>query len=191
MLNASANCVKPLLLSTLILAYGAVALPAATLERLSLDDLIGKSTMIVRGKILNSYTATSGPVIYTHYRIQTSETLKGTPNGVVEIQLPGGISGNLRQTFAGVPQFKSGDEYVFFLWTGKSGSTQVLGLTQGLFSVAPGGGKDPLTTRTASHEVMLERGSGKQVKDQTLTMHLSELRARIQSGKSGAPGAVK
>jgi len=188
MLNASATPVKPLLLSMLMLAYGAVALPAATLERLSLDDLIGKSTMIVRGKILNSYTATSGPVIYTHYRIQPSETLKGTANGVVEIQLPGGTAGNLRQTFAGVPQFKAGDEYVFFLWTGKSGSTQVLGLTQGLFSVAPGGGEDPLTTRAASHETMLDRSTGKQVKDQTLTMHLSELRARIQAG---APGAGK
>jgi hypothetical protein len=186
MLNASPTRVKPLLLSTLILAYGAAALPSATLERLSLDDLIGKSTMIVRGKILNSYTAASGPVIYTHYRIQTSETLKGTPNGTVEIQLPGGTAGNLRQTFAGVPQFKAGDEYVFFLWTGKSGSTQVLGLTQGLFSIATGGAKDPLTTRTASHEVMLDRGTGKQIKDQTLTMHLSELRARIHSSAAGA-----
>jgi hypothetical protein len=170
------------------MAYGAVALPAATLERLSLDDLIAKSTIIVRGKILNSYTAASGPVIYTHYRIQPSETLKGTASGVVEIQLPGGIAGNLRQTFAGVPQFKAGDEYVFFLWTGKSGSTQILGLTQGLFSIAPGGGKDPLTMRAASHEAMLDRGTGKQVKDQTLTMHLSELRARIQGG---APEAAK
>jgi len=180
MLNASPTRVKPLLLSVLMLAYSAVTLPAATLERLSLDDLIGKSTMIVRGRILSSYSATSGPVIYTHYRIQPSETLKGTTNGVVEIQLPGGIAGNLRQTFAGVPQFRAGDEYVFFLWTGKSGSTQILGLTQGLFSIAPGGGKDPLTTRAASHEAMLDRGTGKQVKDQTLTMHLSELRARIR-----------
>ena len=186
MLNASPTRVKPLLLSILMLAYGAVALPAATLERLSLDDLIGKSTTIVRGKILNSYTAASGPVIYTHYRIQTSEILKGTPNGTVEIQLPGGTAGNLRQTFAGVPQFKAGDEYVFFLWTGKSGSTQVLGLTQGLFSIASGSAKDPLTTRPASHETMLDRGTGKQVKDQTLTMHLSELRARIHSSTSGA-----
>jgi hypothetical protein len=42
-----------------------------------------------------------------------------------------------------------------------------------------------VTTRAASHEVMLDRGTGKQVKDQTLTMHLSELRARIQSGAPG------
>jgi len=172
--------VKPFLLSTLMLAYCAVALPAATLERLSLDDLINQSTTIVRGKVLNSYTATSGPVIYTHYRVQASETLKGTARATVEFQLPGGVANHLRQTFVGVPQFKAGDEYVFFLWTGKSGSTQVMGLTQGLFSVAPGGASDPVTTRSASHEMMLDRGTGKEVKDQTLTMHLSELRARIK-----------
>jgi hypothetical protein len=174
-----------------MLAYCAVALPAATLERLSLDDLITKSTAIVRGKVLNSYTATSGPVIYTHYRIQASETLKGTPRGVVEIQLPGGVANNLRQDFAGVPQFKAGDEYVFFLWTGRSGATQVMGLTQGLFAVPPGAGADPVTTRSASHEVMLDRGTGREVKDQTLAMHLSELRARIHATRSGAPGTGK
>jgi hypothetical protein len=183
--------VKPLLLTTLILAYGAAALPAATLERLSLNDMIARSTAIVRGKILNSFTETNGPAIYTHYRIQASETLKGTPRGMVEIQLPGGVSNGFRQTFAGVPEFKTGDEYVFFLWTGRTGATQVIGLTQGLFSVAAGGAADPITTRSASHEVMLDAASGKQVKDQTLTMHLSELRARIISTLSGAQGVSK
>lgn len=145
----------------------------------------------MRGKVLNSYTATNGPVIYTHYRIQASETLKGPSRGVVEIQLPGGVANHQRQSFAGVPQFQTGDEYVFFLWTGRTGTTQVLGLTQGLFSVAPGSAADPLTTRVASHEVMLEHGTGKQVKDQTLSMHLSELRARINATLSSAQGAAR
>jgi hypothetical protein len=191
MLNATARSVKPFVSYTLILAYCAIALPAATLERLSLDDLITQSTTIVRGKVLNSYTSTNGPVIYTHYRIQANETLKGTARGVVEFQLPGGVANNMRQSFAGVPRFKAGDEFVFFLWTGKTGATQVLGLTQGLFSVAPGSAADPVTTRGASHEVMLDRGTGKQVKDQTLTMHLSELRARIASTLAGTQGMAK
>ena len=143
MLNASLSRVKSLL-STLLLAYCAVALPAATLERLSLDDLIGQSTTIVRGKVVDFSAAASGPVIYTHYRVQISETLKGSARGTIEFQMPGGVANNLRQSFAGVPAFKAGDEYVFFLWTGKSGSTQVLGLTQGLFSVRPGGGSGPI-----------------------------------------------
>jgi hypothetical protein len=190
MSSASATPVKPLLLSTLMLAYCAIALPAATLERLSLDDMITKSTAILRGKVLNSYTQASGPVIYTHYRIQASETFKGNSQSMVDIQLPGGSLNHMRQSFAGVPEFQAGDEYVFFLWTGRSGATQVIGLTQGLFSVAAGGASDPVTTRVASHEVMLDHGTGRQVKDQTLTMHLSDLRARIQA-TLGAQGVSK
>jgi hypothetical protein len=78
-----------------------------------------------------------------------------------------------------------GDEYVFFLWTGKSGLTQIMGLTQGLFSVAQDGSADPATTRSSSHEVMLERGTGQQVKDQTLVMTMSQLRAQIAATMAG------
>jgi hypothetical protein len=130
-------------------------------------------------------------MIYTHYRIQVSESLKGAAGASMDVQMPGGISGNLRQTFAGVPQFKVGDEYVFFLWTGRTGTAQVLGLTQGLFAVAPGTAADPVTTRSASHEVMLEKRTGQQVQDQTLTMRMSQLRARIQATLAGGQGAVQ
>jgi hypothetical protein len=191
MSNATASPVKSLVVSTLMLAACAAALPAATLERLSLDDMIVKSTSIVRGKVLNSYTASSGPLIYTHYRVQVSETLKGQARGTVDIQLPGGTANNLRQTFAGVPQFRTGDEFVFFLWTGRSGATQVLGLTQGLFALAAGSGADPVATRSASHEVMLEHGTGRQVTDQTLSMHLSDLRSRIGATLASAPGTAR
>ena len=191
MLTAIATPMKPLLSYTLILAYCAVALPAATLERLSLNEMIIKSTVIVRGKVLNSYTASDGPVIYTHYQVQVSETFKGTARTSVDIQLPGGVVNNTRQSFAGVPQFKAGDEFVFFLWTGKMGTTQVLGLTQGLFSVAAGGAADPLITRGASHEVMLERGTGKQVQDQTLTMRLSALRSSIKATLTSSQGTTR
>jgi hypothetical protein len=179
MRSAVAISVKPLLSSMLILAYCAVALPAATLEQLSLDEMIIKASSIVRGKVLNSYTTSNGPIFYTHYRIEVNETLKGQERTSTEFQLPGGVVNNSRQSFAGVPEFKAGDEYVFFLWAGMDGRMQVLGLTQGLFSVPAGTSADPVITRSASHEVMLERGTGKQIKDQTLTMNLSTLRTRI------------
>jgi hypothetical protein len=181
--------VKPFQLHTLILALCAVALPAATLERLSLDDMISKSTAIVRGKVVSSSAAFSGPVIYTHYRIQVSETLKGSARAAVDVQFPGGVANNMRQTYSGVPQFQPGEEFVFFLWTGKSGATQVMGLTQGLFALAAGA--DPLATRAASHEVMLDRRTGKQVKDQTVAMPLSQLRGRIQAVIGGSQKAAQ
>src|SRR6185437_15934489 len=88
---------------------------AATLQQLSLDQIGDSATAIVRARIVSATTSFSGPTIYTHYKIQASETLKGqTP---AEFVLPGGVSGHYRQSFPGVPALTSGAEYVLFLWT--------------------------------------------------------------------------
>ena len=62
--------------------------------------------------------------------------------------------------------------------TGSSGLTQIIGLTQGLFTLAPGA-SDQIATRVATAELMLEQSTGHPVKDQTLVMNLSDLRALI------------
>jgi len=165
---------------------GLLPLQSATLERLSLDDLIGKSTAIVRGKVTGSSAAFTGPVIYTHYTIQVEESLKGNNQGTVDVVVPGGTANGLRQSFAGAPAFHTGDEFVFFLYTGKSGLTTVTGLTQGLFALPGDAGADPTATRNATREMMLDPASGRPVKDQTLTMKLSDLRSRIAAGLKGA-----
>jgi len=110
-----------------------------------------------------------------------SERFKGPAADSVEVLVPGGAVNGQRQSFAGAPSFNQGDEFVFFLWTSRAGLTQVIGLTQGLFSVAADGTSDPVATRSATRELMLDSGSGRPVKDQMLTMHLSELRSRIAS----------
>ena len=163
----------------LVLTF-AMPLQCATLERLSLDDMITKSSSIVRGKVSSSYAAFSGPVVYTHYVIQVSERFKGAAAGdQVEVLVPGGAVKGQRQSFAGTPSLTGESEYVFFLWTSRSGLTQLIGLTQGLFSVSADTSGDPFATRAATRELMLDSSSGQPVKDQTLKMHLSELRSRI------------
>jgi hypothetical protein len=176
-------------LLSLALLIAAVGLNAATLIQLSLDDMIVQSTSIVRGRVGTGYTAFSGGVIYTHYSVQVLEQLKGTGAGVVDVAVPGGALNGLQQTFSGAPELRPGSEYVLFLWTGKSGTTQVIGLTQGLFSVATGSPQDPVTTRTASRELMLAPKTGVAVKDQPLALRLSELRTRI-AGVLGASRGV-
>ena len=176
---------RPFRLAT-VLTVSMLPLQCATLERLSLDDMISKSSAIVRGKVTTSWAAYSGPNIYTHYTIQVSERFKGTGGNSVEVVVPGGVVNNLRQSFPGTPALGRGDEYVFFLWTSRAGLTQVLGLTQGLFQLASDGAKDPMVTRSATRELMLERGTGRPVKDQTLVMHLGELRSQIASTLAAA-----
>jgi hypothetical protein len=180
MRNAFPQSVKRHFRLVLLLCVWTSPLQSATLQRLSMTDMIGQSVAIERAKVLSSYTAAQGPVVYTHYKLQVSEQFKG--RAISEVVVPGGTANNVRQFFAGAPQFQPGDEFVFFLWTSKSGLTQIIGLTQGLFSVAPGGDLDPSVTRPASTELMLDTNTGHPVKDQTLLMKLSDLRIQIGKG---------
>jgi hypothetical protein len=161
-----------------VLTFCMWPLQSATLERLSLDDMIAKSTLIVRGKVARASAAASGPVIYTHYTVQVSERMKGQAGSTIDVTVPGGTANGLRQTFAGAPTLKPGDDFVFFLYTGRDGRTTILGLTQGLFALD--GGADPVSTRSASNELMLDRRTGRPVKDEVLSMRLSELRGRVK-----------
>jgi hypothetical protein len=168
-----------------VLTFCMSPLWSATLERLSLDDMIQKSTAIVRGTVTGSRATQQGPLIYTHYTIQVTAQYKGAPQKSVDLVVPGGVANNLKQTFPGTPTFHTGDDFVFFLWTSQSGLTHIIGLTQGLFAVSGPSG-NPLATRGASKEVMLEPGTGRQVKDQTLVMNLSNLRAHIATTLGGS-----
>ncbi len=159
------------------------ALPSATLARLSLADMATESTAIVRAKVLDSYTSTSGSAIFTHYRLQVSERLKGSSGN--EVVVRGGVAGGIQQLVPGAPKFSKGDEYVFFLWAGPDGHSQVIGLTQGMFAVSPGAAADPTLTRAASRELMLDPKTGHPVKDETLVMKLSDLRRQVAGALAG------
>jgi hypothetical protein len=169
-----------------MLGLALLPLQCATLEQLSMTDLIAKSTAIVRAKVVSSYAAMSGPVIYTHYQLQVSARYKGAAQSTVDLAIPGGVASGVRQVWGGAPQLDTGADCVFFLWTGKSGLTQVMGLSQGLFAVAQDGSADPAVTRTASHELMLDH-TGRAVQDQTLAMPLSGLKAQIAALLTPAP----
>jgi hypothetical protein len=167
------------------LALAILPLRCATLEQLSLSDMSAKSTAIVRAKVVSSYVAMTSPVIYTHYQLQVGERYKGAAQSTIDLAIPGGVANGVRQVWGGAPLLNAGDEYVFFLWTGKSGLTQVMGLSQGLFAVAQDGSKDPAVTHTATHEVMLDHNTGRAVQDHTLTMPLSGLKAQVAAALGG------
>ena len=77
---------RHLFLSILTLAN----LSATTLERLTMDQIIAKSTYIVRAKVLNGTGMLSNRAIYTKYSIQVTETLKGSPTPSISVLVPGG-----------------------------------------------------------------------------------------------------
>ena len=167
-----------LILASLLGVWTAL-LPAATLERLTLDEMIAKSTGIVRGTVTGVRTSFTGRDIYTHYQISVAERFKGDAQKSVEITVHGGNYGAYHQTSPGSPVLNPGDQYVFFLWTNRAGVTWITGMTQGLFQLNGSEPADPVATRAASRELMLDPGTARPVKDSAVSLKLSELRARI------------
>jgi hypothetical protein len=151
---------------------------ATTLRRASLDDLIQTSTSIVRGRVAGSLTTSQGPLVYTHYTIQVLDRWKGPVAAQVDVQVP---------QAEGAPQFKTGSEYVFFLWTGPSGANHVLGLTQGALDVTKDAAGNTLVVRQPTEAMVLNQAGDTSSQD-PMQMKLSDFASRVSStlGRSSA-----
>jgi hypothetical protein len=159
----------------------------ATLERLSLDDMAARSTAIVRARALSNSGAWIGSTIYTRTRFQVLERWKGPEAAEVEIVEPGGTVGATSQNFTGVPRFRPGQELVLFLWTGPSGRTQVIGLSQGVFQVSQNAlSGETEVRREPSGETMLEPGTGRAVREDRVVMPMRALAARVRRVLEGS-----
>ena len=176
-----------------LLASLALVAPAGatTLLKMSMNDLILQSTSIVRARITGTRSAAVGRDIYTYYQLQVSDTLKKGAILPAEIAVPGGVYGTLRQIGIGSPVLTEGREYVLFLWTSRSGMTQVIGLTQGMFNLTQDASGATTLNRPAISDQMLDK-SGKPVTDTGMTMKWSDLRAQIvQTLKNPSSAATK
>jgi hypothetical protein len=177
------------LIILLAVAAGCLTLPASTLQRLSLNDMIQKSTMIVRGTIQpGSSAALRGSLIYTHYQLLVTAVFKPAPgqsiSPTIDVAVPGGALNGLQQPVAGAPALASGQDYVFFLWTSKTGMTQVIGLSQGLFNVSTNAQGQVIVSRGPATATMLD-SSGQPVTDTNLQMPLAQLVSKIQAVLTG------
>ena len=173
------------LLITLSLASALAPVRGTTLERLLLPEMSQKSTAIVRAKVVGSSGVLRGADVYTVYQIEIVENWKSSgKSSPIQVAVPGGVAGGLRQIVAGAPTLRVGQEYVMFLWTGRSGLTQFMGLSQGLFNVHKSGSGDAAAMRAAADELMLD-SSGHAVKDEAVSMKLSDLKAQVQRALSG------
>ncbi len=150
---------------------------ATTLQHLTTDEMIKQSTAIVRATVTGSYTAARGQDFITYYQLQITETLKGAP--VKEIGVPGGVIKGVRQLAPGAPSLKTGQDYVIFLWTGRSGMTQVIGLSQGLFTVMQNDLNETVLVRGPADALMLDK-QGRVVADQGVTLKLADLKNQIR-----------
>jgi len=160
-----------------------------TLEQLTLADMARQSTSIVRARVTGSHSAYKGSEIYTYFQLQVLETWKSAPQttsrAATEVAIPGGAVNGIQQSVTGAPDLKTGEEYVLFLWTSRSGLTQVIGLSQGRFSVL-----GDRVQRPPSSELILDR-SGRPVEDRAMSLSIQDLRAQVLQSLHQTAGGAK
>jgi hypothetical protein len=161
----------------------ALSLSATSLEKLSMEQLVERSTAIVQGRVLDSATMKRGSVIYTNYRIQVAKVHKGAAPATLEVSVPGGQFSGYRQSFSGTPRLESGAEYVIFVWTGRSGINHTIGLAQGVFDVKTTAAGQTWLTRGAIDALMLD-ASGKEAQDKGFSIPMSRLAELIRSSEA-------
>ena len=169
----------------LILLAVALAASATTLEELSLDQMIQQSTAIVRAKVSSKSAITRGQSIYTQYRLSVLQQWKGTPATSVDVVVPGGVAGGLRQTFSGTPDIGLNSECVFFLWTGSSGLTHIIGLSQGIFELTTESNGTKVAARPELKAAVITP-DGKPASGAAVRMTLADLTAQIEAVLGGA-----
>lgn len=159
---------------------------ATTLERLTVEEMAAKSHIVVRATVAGRSSAQRGPMVYTIYKLNVSERLKGEAGGTLDVSVPGGIAGGVRQTIAGSPVLKPATEYVVFIWKSQSGILHIIGLSQGLFDLKLNSAGETVLTRGVIDAELVDK-SGKQVSSEPLTLTLERLRRMIRSTE----GAVR
>ncbi len=166
------------------LACAGIPAEATILQQLTLDEMVQKSTSIVRARVTASSEVARGGDVFTLYRFETLEVLKSGP-AVQEVAVPGGVAGGMRQVVEGAPTLRAGREYILFLWTSRSGLTQLMGMSQGVFSVERTTAGDRQASRVAAGEQMLD-AAGHAVRDETLSIPLTELKTKVSKSLAAA-----
>ena len=171
-------------LSVISAWLGLAALASATtIERLSVDEMIAKSTLIVRGKALGAEGVRRGGVIYTDYTFQVAETVRGSGASSLRGAGRGGKAGGSSQYFAGTPRMEPGQDYVVFVWTSKSGVHHIIGLSQGLFDAKLSAGGEWVLSRGAATAHVVD-AQGREVADKPVELNWSDLKRRLRGAEA-------
>ncbi len=152
---------------------------ATTVSKASLDDLIQKSTSIVRGRVASSQAVSKGLLINTQYKIQVVERWKGPAVAQETVQIPGGKLNGREQNVAGAPKLDAGAEYLFFLWTGPSGATHLLGLSQGVLDVTRDAAGNVIAVRQSSAAAVVDPETGAVGPQEPLNLKLDDFKSRV------------
>ncbi len=113
---------------------------AAVMVRMTLDDLVHESDLVIRGTVLSSKSfkdARTGKVMTTH-QVRVDETMKGSAVNQVAVVTLGGELEDIGQIIPGEARLDDGEEVVLCLQSGQLGYS-VVAMAQGKFKVVKDG----------------------------------------------------
>ena len=125
----------------LIAALCVTASPAnATVVRaLTLPDLTRFADAVVRGKVVDIYTAWTGPRLFTDVEIEVAECLKGDCAPTMTVRIHGGVGDEYVRHIAGQARFELGEQVLLFLEvTARGDEMRTTGMAQGKFRLENG-----------------------------------------------------
>lgn len=145
-----------------------VALRATVIVPIEFRELVTTTPVIVHGRVTDVRSAfvDGRRSIDTFVTVDAEEYLKGNLGEHVTFKVPGGEIGRYRTIFVGAPEFRTGDEVVLFLRTGRAALPFIVGLNQGAYRVVADreSGRRMVTTpilmgRTAGEAEPVVRGA--------------------------------
>lgn len=114
-------------------ARGVVVLPA------TFEELVRESVAVVHGRVSRVEGRWTGDrrTIESVVTLAVADTWKGGETETASFVVPGGEAGGRRLVMPGAPMFQPGDEVVVFLRGRAPALPQLVGLSLGVYRVAP------------------------------------------------------
>jgi hypothetical protein len=116
-----------------------LAAQATLVPALSLRSLIDQSEIIVHGRVTRSWAAwdSAHKYIWTHYRLEIIDRVKGNPGHSVTLSEPGGSLDGVNMSISGAPGYGVGETAIVFLYRTPVGYLRATGYAQGKYTVTP------------------------------------------------------
>ena len=173
--------------ATLLIVAGLLLLNigrATVIGRLSFEDLVDTSELVIAGKVTRSWAAWDAhrKYIWTHYEVAVQSAQKGAAGATVEMAEPGGALDGIVMGIAGTPVYTPGENVLVFLQRMPNGYLRTTGWGQGRYLV-DSNGRIHADSILRGLEIVDARNSGAAPPGTSLTtldgMNLNELRLRI------------
>jgi hypothetical protein len=115
-------------------------LSATIVPRMAFEQIVSDSTKIVHGRVIDSRAEEVDGIIWTHYRVQVLDSVKGTNGDILTVTEPGGELNGVGMIVQGASKFETGEEDVLFLYQTPLGFWRTTGWSQGKFDVVNSAG---------------------------------------------------